>query len=273
MMCELASKHIGQKIVCQNKPGGAGGLGSTLLKNAVPDGYTIGTASYSPIVYRPIISGAEYKPKEDFTYITGYGEFTFGFCVKADSPYKTFKDFVEAARKDPGYLTYTTTGHLSGSHVYMEQVWAQEKVKVAHVPNKGGMEPNLMVLGGHIDAALDSDILSSVLDGKCRMLASQSVKRNPLFPDVPTFYELGYNFQLVHWLGILGPKGMDPRIVKKYEDAFKKAFDDPAYKKLAKDLRITEVYRNSKDFTEKVYEDVDYQTKALQDIKKRMQVD
>ena len=273
MMVELASKHLGQKIVCENKPGGGGGLGSTMIAKAAPDGYTIGTASYGPMVYRPIIWGTDYKPKEDFTFLTGYGEFTFGFCVNADSPYKTFKDFVDAARKDPGYITYTSTGHLSGQHVFMEQVFAQEKVRVTHVPGKGGQEPNIMVMGGHVDGAIDSDILGSVLDGKCRMLVSQSFKRNPLFPDVPTFYELGYNYEPVLWLGILGPKGMDPRIVKKYEDAFKKAFDDPAYKKLAKDLRVTEVYRNSKEFTEKVNEDIDYQTKALQEIKKRMQVD
>jgi tripartite-type tricarboxylate transporter receptor subunit TctC len=270
MIVELGSKYLGQKIVCENKPGGGGGLASTMLAKAAPDGYTIGTASYGPIVFRPIIWGADYKPKEDFTFLTGYGEFQHGFVVQAESPYKTFKDFVEEARKNPGYMTYTTPGHLTGQHVFMEQVFAQEKVKVTHVPVKGGQEPNIMLLGGHIDGALDSDVLSSVLDGKMRLLASQSFKRNPLFPDVPTFYELGYNYEPVLWLGILGPKGMDPRIVKKFEDAFRKAFEDPAYKKLAKDLRVSEVYRNSKEFTEKINRDIDFQTKALQDIKKKM---
>ncbi len=254
---ELASKTLGQPVVVEGKTGGGGVIGTTAVAKAAPDGYTLGTASFGPLTYAPHLRQVHYKTKEDFTFIMQFLDLTEIFAVRADSPWKTFKEFMEAVRSHPGKMSYSTGGQLSGQHVFMEQVWQAEKLKINHIPMSGGSENVTQLLGGHIDGAISSEVCPNVKSGKFRGLAIQSEKRSEQFPDVPTFAELGYKLDCIVWTGLYGPKGIDPRIVKKIFDAFKKAYDDPSYKELCGTLFVLPTFRDSDAFRKKIFSDYD----------------
>ena len=121
-LAESAGKHLGQQVIIENKPGAGGTLGpGTMALTAKPDGYTI--AQYPLGMLRlPHMQKTQWDPLKDFSFIIGLSGYTFGFTVRADSPYKTFKDYIEAARKAPGKIDYGSTGTGSSPHLLMEEV-------------------------------------------------------------------------------------------------------------------------------------------------------
>ena len=121
-LAEIAGKHLGQTVLIDNKPGAGGTLGpSTMALTAKPDGYTI--AQYPLGMLRfPHMQKTNWHPIDDFTFIVGVSGYTFGFIVRADSPHKTFKEYIEAARKEPGKIDYGSTGIGTSPHLLMEEV-------------------------------------------------------------------------------------------------------------------------------------------------------
>lgn len=267
-LADLASKVLGQPIVVENKPGGGGIIEVTAVAKAPPEGYTIGTVTYGPIVFAPHLRSVPYNPREDFTWIMQYADTTLMFAVRADSPWKTFKEFIEDARKNPGKMTYSTPGPMTGQHIYMEQVFAAAKVKVSHVPATGGQEAASQVLGGHVNAVFTAEVIPHVQAGKLRSLGVLTETKLEQFPDVPTFYEIGYNIDPIIWMGIYAPKGLDPRIHKKLFDAFKKAYEDPSYKELCAALNLVPVFKDSESFRAKIMKDFDVNGKVLKEFAK-----
>jgi len=265
-LADLASKILGQPIVVESKIGGGGVIGTNAVAKGAPDGYTIGTASYGPLVYSPHLRAVPYKTKEDFTYIMQYLDMTQLFTIQADSPWKTFKEFIEAARTNPGKMSFSSPGQLSGQHLFMEQVFAAEKVKINHVPVSGGAEAATQLLGGHVDGVLCSEVAPHVQTGKLRAMAIQSEKRSEQFPYVPTFFEMGYQVDPIVWGGLYAPKGLDPLILKKLYDAFKKAYEDPSFQELLRTLFLVPTFRDSESFKEKVFKEFDAQEKVLKQL-------
>jgi tripartite-type tricarboxylate transporter receptor subunit TctC len=266
-LAELASKAIGQPIVSENKAGGAGVIGSTATAKAEPDGYTLVVTSCSPNIYVPLQRSVPYE-QEDFTYIIQVADFSFIFAVRADSKYKTFKDFVEEARKNPGKLKYQSQGPKSAGHVQMAYIFNAEKVKVNHIPGEGVSEVIRQLLGGHVDAGITAGLGPQIKAGGFRGLAVAGPRRNELFPDVPTFYELGYSHGIPFGchVGILGPKNMPPAVVKKLHDAFKKAVEDPSYKDLLKTMYEIHAYRDTKAYTESAMKDYKKVADEMKDL-------
>jgi tripartite-type tricarboxylate transporter receptor subunit TctC len=228
-IAESASRHLGQPIVIDNKPGASGILGpSTMVANAKPDGYTI---SQIPItVFRlPHITKAAFDPTKDFTYIAHLTGYTFGVVVKADSPWKTFRELLDDAKANPGKITYASPGAGTSLHIAMEQIALREGIKWTHVPFKGNAETNAAVLGGHVSASADSTGWGPLVNsGELRLLVTWGAQRTKNWPNVPTLKEVGIDMVADSPFGIAGPKGMDPKVVKILHDAFKKAINDPA---------------------------------------------
>ena len=264
------SKILGQPIIIINKGGGGGVIGLTALAKADPDGYIFGTVTHSPIVPIPHQRSVPYNTKEDFSFIMQYCEYMAPFCVLTDSPWKTFKEFMEDARKNPGKLTFATPGPLSMYHIFMEQVAMQEKVRITHIPVSGDAEMVSQHLGGHVDASMSSPLIPHILAKKVRALAVMNEKRLDVIPDVPTFSELGYKIDYANFAGFIAPKGVDPRIIKKLGDAFKKVWDDPSNKEFLATSGMAPVYKNSEAFKAMVFNDFDRMgiaLKKLTDIK------
>jgi len=248
-LAELASKHLGQNIIVENRPGGGGTTGpGTMALTAKPDGYTISQFPMG-MLRMPHMQKVQWNPITDFTFIMGVSGYTFGFVVKADSPYKTFKDFVEAARKEPNKIDYGSTGIGTSPHLLIEELSDNAKVQFNHIPFKGNADLMQALLGGHVMAASDATGWDKFVDGgQMRLLVTFGEQRTKRWPQVPTAKELGYGVVGTSPYGLVGPKGMDPAVVKTIHDAFKKAMDDPKHLELLAQLNQDMWYRTGDEY-------------------------
>ncbi len=248
-LAEIASRHLGQPIVVENKPGGGGTLGpGSMALNARPDGYTI--AQYPLGMLRiPHMQKTAWHPLNDFSFIIGVTGYTFGFVVKADSPYKSFNDYIAAARKQPGKIDYGSTGQGTSPHLLMEELADAAKVELNHVPYKGNADLMQAVLGGHVMAGSDATGWDKLVDaGQMRVLLTFGEQRTQRWPNVPTAKDLGYNVVSTSPYGLVGPKGLDPAVLRTLHDAFKKAMEDPKHLELLGQLNQAPWYKSPEDY-------------------------
>src|SRR4030081_226872 len=272
-----AAKFIGQPIVIDNKAGGGGTVGpATMAAAAKPDGYTI---SQLPItVFRlPLMQDVSWDPAKDFSYIIHLTGYTFGVTTSAESPFKTWKDVIDFAKQNPAKVTYATPGTGTSLHIGMEQIAGVAGIKLTQVPFKGGAEskltqvpfkggaePNAAVLGQHTMLQADSTGWRPLVDaGKLRLLMVWTSVRSPNFSDVPTLKELGYPMVYDSPFGIGGPKGMDPKIVAKLHDAFKKAIEDPAVIATLAKYDMVPNYKSTEDYKKFVVEVTESERKVI----------
>ena len=246
-MAELGSKYLGTPVVVENRPGGSGMNGpATMSKTAQGDGYTI---SQLPITaYRvPHMQKVDYDPINDFTYIIGVAGYTFGIVVKADSPFKTFKDLIDYARANPGKLSYATPGTGTSLHLAMEEIAVKAGVQFLHIPYKGYADGAAALMGGHVMTQVDSTGWAKFVDaGSQRLLATLGDKRTRW--NAPTVSELGVNTVSNSPYGFVGPKGIPPQVVKILHDGFKKAMDDPENLKVLQQLDQNYWYKSSDEY-------------------------
>jgi tripartite-type tricarboxylate transporter receptor subunit TctC len=266
-IAEAASKHLGQPIVIDNKAGASGTVGpATMAAAAKPDGYTI---SQIPItVFRlPLMQQVSWDAAKDFSYIIHLTGYTFGVTTSVESPFKTWKDVVDFAKVNPGKVTYATPGAGTSLHIGMEQIAAKAGIKLTQVPFKGQAESNAAVLGQHTMLQADSTGWRPLVDGgKLRLLMVWTDQRSPNFPDVPTLKELGYPMVYDSPFGIAGPKGMDPKIVAKLHDVFKKAIEEPAVIATLAKYDMVVNYKNTEDYKKFVPELTENERKVLETL-------
>jgi tripartite-type tricarboxylate transporter receptor subunit TctC len=246
-VAEIAAKHLGQPIVIENKPGAGGMLGPAgMASNAKPDGYTLSQLTVTAF-RQPYMQKVDWDPIRDFTYVIGISGYTFGLVVKADSPIKSFDDFVAYAKANPGKLSFGSTGNGTSPHLLVEELASKAGLQLLHVPFKGNADSTLALLGGHIMAQSDATGWAKYVDtGAFRLLVTFGEQRARW--GAPTAKELGYDVVSYSPYGIVGPKGMDPKVVKILHDAFKKAIDDPENLKVLQSLDQVYWYRSSEDY-------------------------
>ncbi len=266
-MADAAGKLLGQPVVVDNRVGGSGTSGPAAMAAAAkPDGYTI--AQIPVTLFRlPHMQKTPYDPMKDFTWILHTSGYTFGVVVRADSPFKTFKDVIEFARANPGKFTYATPGAGTSLHIGMEQIAHKAGVKFTHVPFKGGPEGWAALEGGHVMADADATGWAPLVDaGKFRLLCIWTEKRNPRWPDVPTLNELGFGLILDSPFGLAGPKGIDPAVVKKLHDAFKAALDDPKVAELMAKYDYPKRYMSTADYAKFAKQQFDEQREVVEQL-------
>jgi len=246
-LAELASRHLGQPVIVENKPGAGGMLGPAgMALNAAPDGYTISQLTINA-VRQPHLQKVDYDPLKDFTYIIGVSGYTFGVVVKSDSSFKTLDDLVAYAKANPGKLSYGSTGIGTSPHLLMEDLASKAGIQLLHVPFKGNADSTQALLGGHVMVQSDSTGWGKFVDaGTFRLLVTFGEQRTRW--NAPTAKELGYDVVSYSPYGIAGPKGMDPKIVKILHDAFKKAMDEPEHHKILQSLDQISWYKSSEDY-------------------------
>lgn len=239
----LAEKILGQPIVVVNKGGAGGQVGWTELARAKPDGYTIGflnlPATNTTILdpeRQAIFSETSFTPIANQVLDPGV------IWVAANSPYKTLKDVLDAAKSKPGTIRAATTGILSDDHLailMVEEASPGVNFRVVHL--LGGAAQLKETLGGNIDVSFDNvgGIVTQVKAGQVRALAVMDTERSKFLPDVPTTKELGLPTVISSSTrGIGGPKGMDPAIVKTLQAALSKAMADPEHIKRLEDAGL-----------------------------------
>lgn len=249
-MAEVAGKHLGQSVIIDNKSGATGTLGpATMAATAKPDGYTLTQIPIS-VTRLPMMQKTSFDTVKDFTYIIQMTGYVFGTSTQGESPYKKWSDVIEAAKANPGKITYGHTGFGSSLHIGMEQMAAHSGVKLTQVPFKGEAEIFAALMGGHVDLMAAGTGRQDMIDsGKLRVLNIWTEKRSKRIPDVPSIRELGYPFTFDSPWGFAGPKGMDPAIVKIIHDAFKKTLDDPGVQATMEKFEMVPAYKNTADYT------------------------
>ena len=254
ILASRAEKFLGQSILVLNVGGGAGSVALGQVAKKKADGYDITSCTSTGLVRIPQLRAVPYS-HEDFVPIMHFTSVQSGVVVKADSPYKSFKDLIEYARKNPGKVNYATSGAGSPMHMAMEYVADKERIQWTHVPYAGGAPGLAAVLGGHVTAMSDStEWLPHVKEGSLRLLVTHGEKRMKIFPNVPILRDLGYDFINETVFMMATPKGTPAAIVKKLDEAFHKAMDDPEFIKTIQSLEFDVSYRNSED-TKKYLED------------------
>lgn len=247
LLASKAEKFLGQPFIITNNGGGGGSVAMAILRNERPDGYYLAGCSSTSLIRIPQFRTVPYT-HEDFVPIMHFGAPPSCLVVKADSPWKTLKEFVEYAKKNPGKVTYSSMGIGSPMHLAMEFIAKQEGIEWTHVPFPGSGPAFTAFLGGHVTAQSgSSESFPHVREGTVRILAIHHEKRFKSFPNVPTFREAGYDFINESVFMFAAPKGTPPAIVNKLDEAFKKGMEDPEVIKTMEKLEIVASYRNSED--------------------------
>ena len=234
VLAAIAEKKLGQPIVVINRVGAAGQVSWTELARAKPDGYTIGYI-IMPGTNTVIIDPERQAmfDENSFTPIVNQVLDPGVVWVRADSPYKTFKELLDAAKAQPGTLRAATTGILSDDHLNIlitEEAFPGAKFRIVHL--EGAVGQLKEVLGGNVEVAFDNvaSVTKPVKAGQARALAVTDKERSKYMPDVPSTAELGYPTIISSSTrGIAGPKGLPEPIVKKLSDALKAAMEDPEH--------------------------------------------
>lgn len=238
-----------QPIIIENRPGAQLLLGADAIAR-VPrgDGYLL--TVFTQIMLRaPHMRQVNYDPIKDFTWIIEQVGTPFAVAVRTESPYRTLAELVADAKARPGAVSYATVGMGNGGHLMMEELARLQDVKVNPIPVKGSSEAIRGVLGGHFDCLCDAASWAPhVASGKMRLLVQFGEERLKKYPDVPSARELGIPLVYTSPIGLLGPKAMDPQVVKTLHDAFVKAAATPEYRQLLDQLDLFPLYRNSADF-------------------------
>lgn len=262
-LAESASSVFGQPIIVENKLGAGGVMPAYQLQNATPDGYTIGLIAHS--VFRlPYISNIKWDPAADLDYIIRLTGFTWGLVVAADSPIKTFEDYVAYARKNPGRMTYGTVGSLTTQHLTMEQISASLGLQLTNVPYKGVAEALPALMGGHIMSVADaSSWVPYVTSGKMRLLVVWTEKRVPRFPDVPTLREVGIDMVQTSPWGLAAPKGTPPEAIRRLHDGFKEAMAQKPFQDALANYDMEQQYMDGTAYRQFARESIDKENRIL----------
>jgi tripartite-type tricarboxylate transporter receptor subunit TctC len=229
LLADIASRHLGQRVVVENKPGAGGTMAMPVLQQAEPDGYTIAQIP-QPVLRVPYTQKVLWDPVRDVTPIIQLSGVTFGVLVPGTSRFRTLDDLFAFAREQPGELSIATNGVGTTPHVVLEELFTARGLKYIHVPYKGTAEQLLAVETGQVMVGVNSTGFAPLVDsGRLRLLATFAAKRSPRWPTVPTLKELGFNIVAMSPYGLGGPRGLSPAIVATLHDAFRKAMLDPAF--------------------------------------------
>jgi tripartite-type tricarboxylate transporter receptor subunit TctC len=228
LLAEIAGRHLGQRIVVDNRSGGGGTLVMPILQQAEPDGYTIAQLP-QPIFRAPYTQKVLWDPIRDVTPIIQLTGVTFGVLVAANSPFRTLDDLFVYARAHPGELSIGTNGIGTTPHVVLEELFASRGMSYIHVPYKGTSEQMIAVNSGQVMVGVNSTGFGPFVDnGRLRLLATFGAQRTKRWPQVPTLRDLGFDIVAMSPFGLGGPRGLSVNVVTVLHDAFKLALFDPS---------------------------------------------
>ncbi|MBP6902777.1 MAG: tripartite tricarboxylate transporter substrate binding protein [Burkholderiaceae bacterium] len=205
------AQALGQTVIVENRPGAGGSLGAAEVARAEPDGQTllmghIGTLAVNPAIYPKLA----YDPLKSFAAVAYVARVPNVLVVPAASRARSFKEFIELARKSPGRMSYSSGGNGSAAHITFEYLKLRTGLFMLHIPYRGTAPSVSDVIAGQVDATFTGApaVLPHVRSGRLRALAVSSAQRLPSLPEVPTVAELGHpGFEADQWYGLVAPVG------------------------------------------------------------------
>ncbi len=218
IITEPLAAALGQPVVVENRPGGAGTIGMSAVAKAAPDGHTVGMIGLPQIVAPSLVPEMPYDTARDLAPVTQLTWTANVLVVRPPSPLKTVAEFVAMAKAKPGQLTYASAGNGTPSHLASELFKHHAGIEVQHVPYKGAPAALAALLGGQVDIAFGgvATAVPLIKSGKLRALGTASVRRLPALSDLPTIAELGFaGYQLNEWQGVVVPAGTPAEVIAK----------------------------------------------------------
>ena len=272
-VAEAMSRELGQPVVIENRGGAGGGIGMGVAARAKPDGYTVLLALSSLTVIpeadallgrNPMFLLNELRP------IARYTADPTVLAVRADSPWKTVKDFVEDARKRPGAINYGSSGNYGTMHVPMEILAQTAGIKMTHIPFTGAGPAVVAMLGGQIDALSTgpATVLQQVKAGKIRVLGHWGNGSLASMPDVSSLKDLGFNAEYAQWSGLFIPSGTPEPIAQRLRAAAKVAAQDSKARDIIQNTGSPVQYLDSPEFEKYVQADAKRMTDVVKKIGK-----
>jgi len=227
------SSVLGQTVVVDNRGGAGGNIGSELAAKAKADGYTILLSTIASHGFNSVLySSLNYKPIEDFAPIGMISTSPGTLLVPANSPYKTVRDLVDAAKAQPGTLNYGSAGVGSSQHLAGAMFRKLAGIDVAHIPFKGTAPAMTDLMAGRVDMIITTGPVQFVRSGKLRPLAIAARQRHPAMPDVPTFDQAGVKgFYTDNWYGLVAPANTPRPALETLNSALAKALANPEVQK------------------------------------------
>ncbi|OZI60777.1 tripartite tricarboxylate transporter substrate binding protein [Bordetella genomosp. 11] len=229
------TERLGQPVIVENRAGAGGMIGQDLVAKAPTDGYTLLFSAAGPLVVTPhAYAKVPYDPVQAFTPITLVAKAPLLLVANPKLGFKTVQDLIDAAKKNPGKLTYASFGTGSAAHLAGELFKSLAGVDMVHVPYKGSAPGLVDVIGGQVNVMFDVLVsaLPQVQAGKLDALAITLAQRSQLVPNVPTMQEAGVKgFEAGTWFGLLGPAGMPPDVVARLAHATDLVLADTALQK------------------------------------------
>jgi len=223
---EALGRELGQPVIVNNKGGSSGLVGAGLLSRSKADGYTIGLLLTPVTAIAPLTQNdATQEQIKALTPVSELVNYSMIMLVGQNSRLVSVKDIVELARKNPGQVTYGSTGVGSTNHLSAELLSHAADVKMIHVPFKGNAPAANEIFAGRLDFMFDmpNAARSYINNGQMKPLATTGTQRNPMFPTVPTLQELGYKDVVVQgWFGIMGPADMPEAVASRLRAAIEK---------------------------------------------------
>jgi tripartite-type tricarboxylate transporter receptor subunit TctC len=213
------STLLGQPVVVENKPGAGGNVAAAEVARSAPDGYTLlltlnALHAISPHLYAKL----PFDAMQDFSFITPLVSFHNVLVVSPASPARSVQELIAAAKRDPGRITFASSGNGTNIHLVGELFKSMAGVDIVHVPYKGSAPALTDLMGGAVAMMFDTipSAVSHVKSGKLRALGVTGARRSPLFPEVPTIAESGLpGFEVVSWYGLIGPAAMPQERVRR----------------------------------------------------------
>ncbi len=262
MITPAMEKLLKTSIVIQYKVGGGGTIAYSWLSREKPDGYSIGC--YAGSFFLQQYSKKDGAKIDGFDFIGTYGLTDSSIAVLSSSPFKTLKDLLDYAKKNPGIVTISNSGMGADRHLPAAGIEKLAGVKFTHVPMDGESSALMAMLGGHVTAvSVSTGIVGEHMKtGKARILSVNAEKRMEGYPDVPTLKEQGIDFEYVSSVGLFGPKGIPENRLKMISDALVISAQSDQFKSLMQKMAFRPVHYDYKQVV-KLAKEEDLQKKNL----------
>ena len=240
-LSEKLALVLRQPVVVDNRPGATGTIGTAVMAKASPDGYTLGAIGMPPLVRAGFLAQRPFDPERDLLPVALVGRNYNVLAVPSASAVKSVAELVAAAKAKPGALRYATGGNATPAHITTELLKRESGVDILHVPYKGPAAAITAMLGGETDMMIAAvgAVAAYVRSGRLRLLATSASRRIAVYPELPTFVELGYRrVQLRDMQGIVAPVGTPRSIVLRLHEAIAKAAAEPEVRERLETLGI-----------------------------------